>query len=88
MSQKLPIFLTVQVADGKPINKFAFNARAKNKSFTLNVLRETHQQWCSMMASKKNLDFCRTHISNLELSKQSRIGQEAAKNIVLQVCIP
>jgi hypothetical protein len=70
------------MADGKPANKFAFNGRAKNKSFTLNVLREANQQWCSMMASKKDLNFCRTHTSLLTISKKSIIGQEAAKEIV------
>ena len=45
----------LQVADGKPANKFAFNSRPKTKNFTVNVLREVHQQWCTMMASKKEV---------------------------------
>ena len=72
-----------QVADGKPANKFAFNSRPKMKSFTLNVLRETHQQWCTLMASKKEFaDFSRVHTSKLSLSKQNQIDQEAAQDFV------
>ena len=77
------IFL--KIADGKPANKFAFNARAKNKNFTLNVLRETHQQWCSLMVSKKEgLIFNRTHTTNLRMNKKTMIGQDVAKHIVKQ----
>jgi hypothetical protein len=41
--------LFLQMADGKPPNRFAFNARPRNKSFTMNVLNETHLQWKKMM---------------------------------------
>ena len=71
------------MADGKPANTFAFNARSKTKNFTLNVLRETHQQWCSLMASKKEMGFCRTHtLQTNSVSGKSIIGQEAAEQIV------
>ncbi len=72
------------MAEGKPENKFAFNGRAKTKNFAMNVLRETHQQWCSMMASKREQNFCRTHTTELKVSKKSIIGQEAARAIVEQ----
>merc|ERR1712156_1276075 len=75
-------FRLYKVADGKPANKFAFNSRAKTKNFTVNVLRETHQQWCTMMASKKEANFPRAHTSHLSLSKHTRISQEAAQEIV------
>ena len=70
------------MADGKPANSFAFNARSKTKNFTLNVLRETHQQWCSLMASKKEMNFCRTHTLPCKLSQNNFIDQEAAAQIV------
>ena len=74
------------MADGKPANEFAYNARSKNKSFALNVLRETHQQWCSLMVSKKDgVTFNRTHTTELPTglrSKKSLVGAEMAKAIV------
>ena len=45
-----------KMADGKPANRFAFNGRPRNKSFTMNVLNETHLQWRQMMTSD-NPDF-------------------------------
>ena len=72
-----------KMADGKPANTFAFNARSKTKNFTLNVLRETHQQWCSLLASKKEMGFCRTHtLQTNSVSKKNIIDQEAAEEIV------
>ena len=69
-----------KMADGKPANTFAFNARSKTKNFTLNVLRETHQQWCSLLASKKEMGFCRTHtLQTNSVSKKNIIDQEAAR---------
>ena len=75
--------LIFQMADGKPANTFAFNARSKTKNFTLNVLRETHQQWCSLLASKKEMGFCRTHtLQTNSVSKKNIIDQEAAEEIL------
>ena len=72
-----------KMADGKPANTFAFNARSKTKNFTLNVLRETHQQWCSLLVSKKEMGFCRTHtLQTNSVSKKNIIDQEAAEEIV------
>ena len=72
-----------KMADGKPANTFAFNARSKTKNFTLNVLRETHQQWCSLLASKKEMGFCRTHtLQTNSVSKKNIIDQEAAEEIL------
>lgn len=77
-------FKFYKIADGKPANMFAYNGRAKTKSFTVNVLQETHQQWCSLIASKKSdVAFCRTHTSDLsKLGSKCRIGAEAANEIV------
>ena len=75
--------LIFQMAGGKPANTFAFNARSKTKNFTLNVLRETHQQWCSLLASKKEMGFCRTHtLQTNSVSKKNIIDQEAAEEIL------
>ena len=46
-----------QMADGKPPNRFAFNARPRNKSFTLNVLYETHLMWKDLIRSSEYHDF-------------------------------
>ena len=76
-------FRFYKTADGKPINKFAFNARAKTKAFTVNVLRETHQQWCSLIATRKEMPLARTHVSDLSaLGSRFAIGPEQAENIV------
>ena len=56
-----------KMADGKPANTFEFNARSKTKNFTLNVLRETHQQWCSMFIigfQKRDGILSNTHFTN------------------------
>ena len=45
------------MADGKPPNRFAFNARPRNKSFTLNVLYETHLMWKDLIRSSEYHDF-------------------------------
>ena len=45
------------MADGKPPNRFAFNARPRNKAFTMNVLNETHLQWRELMSSPAGSGF-------------------------------
>ena len=48
----------------------------------MNVLRETHQQWCSLMASKKDMEFCRSHTLPISLSQKYLIEQDTAADIV------
>lgn len=34
-----------QVADGKPVNEFAFNGEFQNRDFAVGVIEETHSYW-------------------------------------------
>jgi inorganic pyrophosphatase len=38
-------FRIYKIPDGKPENVFAFNGEAKNKTYALQVIEETHQSW-------------------------------------------
>jgi hypothetical protein len=53
------------MADGKPANRFAFNGRPRNKSFTMNILYETHWQWRDLMTvpGRQNFALECTHIN-------------------------
>lgn len=45
-------FRIYKIPDGKPPNEFAFNAEAKSRSFALEVIEETHEQWKKLVAGK------------------------------------
>ncbi len=62
------------MADGKPPNRFAFNARPRNKSFTMNVLSETHLQWKTLMRSSNEVDLPLTSSNGVDLPLTSSNG--------------
>lgn len=60
VEKKMPGFLKAteewfriyKIPDGKPENKFAFNGEAKNKSYALKVIQETHEAWKKLITQK------------------------------------
>jgi len=38
-------FRIYKIPTGKPENQFAFNGEAKDKAFTLDIIKQTHEQW-------------------------------------------
>ena len=47
-------FKYYKVPDGKPVNAFAFNDEAKDKSFAEKVILQTHDQWKALIKSQEN----------------------------------
>ena len=45
-------FRVYKIPAGKPPNKFAFDGEAKNRTFAMNVVHETHAQWQSLVQKK------------------------------------
>lgn len=45
-------FKIYKVPDGKPLNQFAFDSQPKEKTFALDVISQTHDQWKNLMAGK------------------------------------
>ena len=42
-------FKIYKVPDGKPENQFAFDGKAKNAAFAVNIVQSLHAQWKTMM---------------------------------------
>ena len=45
-------FRIYKIPDGKPENKFAFNGEAKNKAYTLKVIKGAHDAWKALIQQK------------------------------------
>lgn len=43
-------FKVYKVADGKPLNEFAFDGEFQNRDFALGVIEETHGYWNKLIA--------------------------------------
>lgn len=43
-----------QVADGKPVNEFAFNGEFQNREFAVGVIEETHGYWKKLVEQGHN----------------------------------
>jgi len=60
VEKKMPGFLKAteewfriyKIPDGKPENKFAFNGEAKNKAYTLKVIKGAHDAWKALIQGK------------------------------------
>ena len=60
VEKKMPGFLKAteewfriyKIPDGKPENKFAFNGEAKNKAYTLKVIKGAHDAWKALIQQK------------------------------------
>ncbi|SMN20295.1 similar to Saccharomyces cerevisiae YBR011C IPP1 Cytoplasmic inorganic pyrophosphatase (PPase) [Maudiozyma saulgeensis] len=45
-------FRIYKIPDGKPENQFAFSGEAKNKKYTLDIIKETHESWKKLIEGK------------------------------------
>jgi inorganic pyrophosphatase len=45
-------FRIYKVPDGKPENQFAFGGQAKDKSYALGVIQETHEAWRKLVSGQ------------------------------------
>ncbi|KAJ6639069.1 Inorganic pyrophosphatase [Pseudolycoriella hygida] len=45
-------FKIYKIPDGKPENQFAFNGEAKNASFAINIVNETHEFWNGLISKE------------------------------------
>lgn len=49
-------FRIYKIPDGKPENQFAFSGEAKNKKYTLDIIRDTHKSWKTLIEGKATDD--------------------------------
>ena len=49
-------FKIYKMPDGKPPNQFAFDGKAKDKAFALNVIEQTHNQWKALMGKADEVE--------------------------------
>ncbi|XP_005991421.1 inorganic pyrophosphatase [Latimeria chalumnae] len=76
-------FRRYKVPDGKPENQFAFNGKFKDKDFAITVIKNTHDDWNSLMA--KTTDEGGLSCTNTSISNSPFLCTEAAAiNIVDQ----
>ena len=52
ISASIDWFRYYKVPDGKDVNKIAFNGKAQNKEFALEVIEETHEAWKMLKSGK------------------------------------
>ena len=45
-------FRIYKIPDGKPENQFAFSGEAKNKKYALDIIKETHESWKTLIEGK------------------------------------
>jgi hypothetical protein len=48
-----------KIPDGKPANRFAFNAKAKDHTYAVEVVQEAHQHWRDLLSgfmANRNFD--------------------------------
>ncbi|KAF9577880.1 Inorganic pyrophosphatase [Lunasporangiospora selenospora] len=72
-------FRIYKIPDGKPENQFAFSGEAKNRKYAIDIIRETHEAWKSLILSEdtskaENYDI---NVKNFTVEKSPhRIGTE------------
>lgn len=52
-------FRIYKVADGKPLNEFAFDEKFKNRSFAEGIIEETHKFWQDLVHNRAESDLAK-----------------------------
>jgi len=68
-----------KIPDGKPANKFAFNGDLKDKSFAMQVIGETHEEW-EKLVSNQTSD---ASISKYSSTNKNKVAQYISHSITL-----
>jgi len=63
-------FKYYKVPDGKPVNKFAFNEVFKDQSFTLQVVKDTHQSWKDLISKDRDANGISLANTSIQLSSE------------------
>ena len=75
-------FRIYKVADGKPLNNFAFNGEFKGRQFAEGIIAETHEFWKELMLDKAEGDIVKLNTTCEGTS--SYADQESCKAILSQ----
>lgn len=74
-------FRIYKIPTGKPENEFAFNGEAKDKAFTTEIIKTTHEQWKSLINKTAEVGEISTYNTTVEGSPD-HINQEQAQEEV------
>lgn len=77
-------FKIYKIPDGKPPNKFAFEGQAKDAEFARNIIRETHEQWKSLILGQPNESGLDLSNVSVEKSPHKVCPDAAAKHLDAQ----
>ena len=75
-------FRIYKVADGKPLNNFAFNGEFKGREFAEKIIAETHEFWKDLMHDRVEGDIAKANSTCAGTS--SHTDQDSCKGIVEQ----
>lgn len=80
-------FRIYKIPDGKPENQFAFSGEAKNKKYTLEVIRETNEAWKKLISGKAS-DAKKIDLTNTTLAETPTYSAEAASAVPAANVLP
>lgn len=79
-------FRIYKIPDGKPENQFAFSGEAKNKKYTLDIIKETHESWKKLIEGKsaddKGISLVSTTLKDVPTFSASATDSIPAANVL------
>ncbi|KAJ2006400.1 Inorganic pyrophosphatase [Coemansia thaxteri] len=72
-------FRIYKIPDGKPENQFAFGGEAKNRTYAVEIVKETADAWANLISGKSSAN--KIALANTQLNNASTISGAAADDV-------